>query len=56
MMVKDDYQNIKLIDLGTSQELMNSTRKLKEINMDGTPYYYSPELLNGKMTKKIDIW
>jgi len=42
-MVKEDYTNIKLIDLGISQELMNNTRKNKDLNIDGTPQYYSPE-------------
>ena len=46
--------SVKLIDFGISMllqdsnQLMNSTR--------GTPFYFAPEVLEGKYDKRCDLW
>lgn len=46
---------IKLGDFGIAKVLSNTRECVK--TMVGTPYYLSPELINGKMYSfKSDIW
>lgn len=45
---------IKLIDFGLAKQQENSNQKMHTIA--GTPYYISPEVLNGSYGKECDIW
>ena len=47
---KDDYTSLKLIDFGLA------TNKLKEKKSVGTPYYMSPEIIQGVSDPKTDVW
>ena len=46
---------MKLIDLGISHRLLDSTRKTRAAEK-GTPRYMSPEQVDGKLSFKIDVW
>mmetsp|Transcript_37081 Transcript_37081/g.27397 ORF Transcript_37081/g.27397 Transcript_37081/m.27397 type:complete len:143 (-) Transcript_37081:571-999(-) len=46
--------NIKLIDFGLSKLLLKGRREM--ITKLGTPYYVSPEVLEGKYDKQCDMW
>jgi NIMA (never in mitosis gene a)-related kinase 2 len=51
----DQDKNIKLGDFGLAKEL-SSESKLARTNV-GTPFYMSPELINGsKYDARSDIW
>ena len=47
---KDDYTSLKIIDFGLA------TNKLKEKKSVGTPYYMSPEIIQGVSDPKTDVW
>lgn len=50
----DNNKLIKIIDFGTSRKF-SSNRFLKQIK--GTPFYMSPEIVNGKCyDQKADMW
>ena len=51
VMITDD-DTVRLIDFGLSKVSRN--KQLKTVA--GTPYYMSPEVLNGSYSKKADIW
>lgn len=46
--------NIKLIDFGLSK-ILSKDKKVMMTKL-GTPYYVSPEVLEGKYDKRCDIW
>lgn len=46
---------VKLIDLGISHRLLDSTRRTRAAEK-GTPRYMSPEQVDGKLSFKIDVW
>ena len=50
-----DYSQIKLIDLGLSHNSFQNFYKTRSADQ-GTPWYYSPEQIQGIMTDKIDVW
>ena len=50
---KDSIDEIKLIDFGFAQD-MSYNKMIKRIS--GTPYFVAPEVLNGKINQKSDIW
>ena len=51
----DKSQNIKIGDFGLAKEL--STEKTCAMTNVGTPFYMSPELINGKSyDERSDIW
>jgi calcium-dependent protein kinase len=45
---------IKLIDFGLSKHLGSDLAKME--TKLGTPYYVSPEVLEGKYDKRCDLW
>ena len=47
--------NIKLIDFGMSKLMPEESSKLMNTKL-GTPYYVSPEVLEGKYDKRCDLW
>ena len=47
---KRDYSTLKLIDFGLA------TNPKKDINTVGTPYYMSPEMIDGISLPQSDIW
>ena len=47
---KKDYSTLKLIDFGLSAYIDKSK------NVVGTPYYMSPEIIDGKSYPQSDIW
>jgi calcium-dependent protein kinase len=49
----DDDAEIKLIDFGLSRKYNSNEKMHTKI---GTPYYVSPEVLNGVYDEKCDIW
>lgn len=49
----EENNPLKVIDFGLSQTL---TEKKKLSSKVGTPYYISPEILEGNYTEKCDIW
>ena len=51
---KDGEMNIKLIDFGLSKLLDKNNRLM--ITKLGTPYYVSPEVLEGTYDKRCDLW
>mmetsp|Transcript_5755 Transcript_5755/g.11104 ORF Transcript_5755/g.11104 Transcript_5755/m.11104 type:complete len:534 (+) Transcript_5755:149-1750(+) len=54
-MMLDQNENIKIGDFGLAKEL-SSGSKLAQTNV-GTPFYMSPELINGKQYgEKSDVW
>ena len=50
--IKGEYSSLKLIDFGLSTNF-NSKREKYSV---GTPYYMSPEMLEGKYYFKSDMW
>ena len=51
MITNDD--SVRLIDFGLSK----ASKKGKQLKtVAGTPYYMSPEVLEGAYSKKADIW
>jgi len=51
---EDNKLNIKLIDFGLSKLLaVNQDHMLTKL---GTPYYVSPEVLDGNYDKRCDLW
>ena len=50
---KNENSPLKLIDFGSSKKFI-SHQYMKE--MVGTPYYMSPEVIQGKYDEKCDIW
>jgi len=51
---KDDYSTLKLIDFGLASNTLNIEEKKKSVV--GTPYYMSPEIIDGNFDVKTDIW
>lgn len=51
---KDGESNIKLIDFGLSK-LLDKNNRLMMTKL-GTPYYVSPEVLEGTYDKRCDLW
>lgn len=47
----DEAGEVRIVDFGLA---IQSNRKLKE--MAGTPYFMSPDVLNGNYGPKCDIW
>ena len=52
IMITDD-DSVRLIDFGLSKA-SKGLRRMKTVA--GTPYYMSPEVLDGAYSKKADIW
>lgn len=50
-----EFTQVKLIDLGISHRLLDSTRNTRSAEK-GTPRYMSPEQVDGKLSFKIDVW
>ena len=50
---KEENNSLKVIDFGLSQNISNKKRLSSKV---GTPYYISPEILEGNYTEKCDIW
>lgn len=48
---KDDFSTLKLIDFGLATSTMAKDRK-----SCGSPYYMSPEIIDGKFSPKSDLW
>ena len=48
---KEDYSSLKLIDFGLATTTMRKDRK-----SCGSPYYMSPEIINGHFCPKTDVW
>ena len=48
-----DNNTVRLIDFGLSKATRN---KKNFTTVAGTPYYMSPEVLNGSYGKEADIW
>ena len=48
---KDDYSTLKLIDFGLATTTMRKDKK-----SCGSPYYMSPEIINGRFCPKTDVW
>lgn len=48
---KDDYSSLKLIDFGLATLTQRKDRK-----SCGSPYYMSPEIVNGRFCPKTDVW
>ena len=46
--------NVKLIDFGMSKLMPEEAQKMN--TKLGTPYYVSPEVLNGNYDKRCDLW
>ena len=55
---KEDNSQIKVIDFGLSKICYTkNTGKIERLKTKaGTPYYISPEVLNGHFDQKCDIW
>lgn len=51
---KDDYSTLKLIDFGLATNVLTIQEKKKSVV--GTPYYMSPEIIDGNFDEKTDIW
>ena len=51
---KDDYSTLKLIDFGLATNILTIQEKKKSVV--GTPYYMSPEIIDGNFNEKTDIW
>lgn len=51
---KGSELNIKLIDFGLSK-ILGKNGKIMMTKL-GTPYYVSPEVLEGKYDKRCDLW
>ena len=51
---KDDYSTLKLIDFGLATNILTIQEKKKSVV--GTPYYMSPEIIDGNFDEKTDIW
>ncbi len=51
---KDDYSTLKLIDFGLASNILTIQEKKKSVV--GTPYYMSPEIIDGNFDEKTDIW
>lgn len=51
---EDNQINIKLIDFGLSK-LLGIDNKIMMTKL-GTPYYVSPEVLEGNYDKRCDLW
>ena len=47
-------KKVKLIDFGLAKHCENSGEKMHSIA--GTPYFISPEVLNGNYGQECDIW
>ena len=47
-----DDEDIKLTDFGLARNMKDH----KNLSMVGTPYYVSPEMIDGKYECKSDIW
>lgn len=45
---------VKLIDFGLAKQVKDSNSHLRTIA--GTPYFISPDVLNGNYGKECDIW
>jgi len=59
--LRDHDGNVKLSDFGASRRLTTivskSTDRSNAKTMTGTPYYMSPEVIEGKSYgRKVDIW
>ena len=54
ILLSDNTENIKLIDFGLSKCLPENTHTMT--TRLGTPYYVSPEVLNGSYDKRCDLW
>ena len=52
---KDDYSTLKLIDFGLASNTLISINEKKKSAV-GTPYYMSPEIIDGNFDAKTDIW
>ena len=50
-----DDSDIKLIDFGMSKLMPGEQTQLMNTKL-GTPYYVSPEVLNGQYDKRCDLW
>jgi calcium-dependent protein kinase len=58
---KTDDSPVKIIDFGLSFVFQDKTKSQNAPRVEmktkaGTPYYISPEVLNGEYTESCDIW
>jgi len=49
-------ENVKLIDFGMSKLMADEAKDQLMNTKLGTPYYVSPEVLDGKYDKRCDLW
>lgn len=55
--LRDSNGNVKLTDFGASKRLMNLQTMKGAQSVTGTPYWMSPEVINGEgYGRKADIW
>ena len=54
ILFNSNLQDVKLIDFGMSKILQDENALMN--TKLGTPYYISPEVLNGKYDKRCDMW
>ena len=54
MLFTSDSSDVKLVDFGMSKLMAGETGSMN--TKLGTPYYVSPEVLNGKYDKRCDLW
>jgi serine/threonine protein kinase len=55
--LRDHDGNVKLADFGAAKRLHGIVARSAAHTMTGTPYYMSPELIEGKgYGRKADIW
>ncbi|CAD8067435.1 unnamed protein product [Paramecium sonneborni] len=51
---KDPEANLKVIDFGASEKMVNESNLTKKV---GTPYYVAPEVISEpEYDKKVDVW